>query len=168
MKTTQDIYKYCTVCATELKADDGHKVCPNCGKHYYFNAKPCVAILITNDEGEVLMTKRAADPFKDWWDVPGGFVEEHETLEEAMRRELKEETGLEVSDLKYEGSLWEDYHFQGEIVPIVAAFFSGKAAGSQEVTVDDDVSDYKFVPREAVDVESIAFKNQREFVRRIL
>lgn len=54
-----------------------------------------VDIIIKTEEGVVLI-KRKNDPFKGKWAIPGGFVEYGETVENAARREVKEETGLEV------------------------------------------------------------------------
>ena len=147
---------------------DHYLECPNCGKQYFFNAKPTVGLVLFNSKDEILLTKRARDPFKDWWDVPGGFVEPGESLEQAVERELKEETGLSVSDLKYICSVPEDYNFRDEIIPVVAATFTGKANDSEKVIVADDVSDYKFVPSQEVDIDSIAFTSQREVLRKIL
>lgn len=161
----RDTYKFCTNCRTELVPREGYKICPSCQKHYFFNAKPCVALILTNSKNEVLLTKRAFEPFKDWWDLPGGFVEEDETLEQAAQREVKEETNLEIKDPQYAGSMSEDYHFQGEIISVVVAIFTAKVPDDAEVTITDELSDYAFVAWADIDFESIAFDNQREFLK---
>jgi 8-oxo-dGTP diphosphatase len=48
------------------------------------------------DGGRILMVERGREPLKDWWSLPGGVVETGERLETALRREVREETGLEV------------------------------------------------------------------------
>ncbi|MEX2702524.1 MAG: NUDIX domain-containing protein [Candidatus Baldrarchaeota archaeon] len=53
------------------------------------------AIIKTNDD-KVVLVKRKNPPYKGWWALPGGIVEYGETVEEAVKREVKEETGLEV------------------------------------------------------------------------
>lgn len=58
-----------------------------------------VAVLRLNDLPEILLVQRKDPPYKDMWALPGGFMEMEETLEEAARRELKEETGIEAGEL---------------------------------------------------------------------
>jgi 8-oxo-dGTP diphosphatase len=48
---------------------------------------------------EILLVKRSREPFRDRWALPGGFVDEHEPLEAAASRELKEECGIEGVEL---------------------------------------------------------------------
>ncbi len=57
------------------------------------------AIVLTKQPAKILLIKRKKDPFAGMWALPGGFIEMDETLEQACRRELKEETGLTAETL---------------------------------------------------------------------
>lgn len=54
-------------------------------------------------DNAVVLIRRAFEPFKSWYALPGGFVEAGETVEDACRRETREETGLVVGDLRLIG-----------------------------------------------------------------
>ena len=79
--------------------------------------EPTVGALIFNPTGELLLLK--SHKWHGMYVVPGGHVELGETLEEALRREVKEETNLEVYDIQfilfqefiYDESFWERRHF---------------------------------------------------------
>jgi 8-oxo-dGTP diphosphatase len=71
---------------------------------------------------EVLLIKRAGDPFKGLWALPGGFVDEDESLEEAAARELLEETGLSRIRLEQIGAFGDpDRDPRGHTVSVVFA-----------------------------------------------
>ncbi|MBO7444922.1 MAG: NUDIX hydrolase [Bacteroidales bacterium] len=55
-----------------------------------------VVLSFDGNQLRMLLIRRGKDPYKDLWAFPGGFMDEHETLEEAAQRELKEETGLKA------------------------------------------------------------------------
>ena len=90
--------RYCTACAAPLEQRDATEyVCAN--GHEYWNephASACVAVL---RDGQVLLARRGREPRKGRYVLPGGFVEFDETPYEAARREMREETGLEVDEL---------------------------------------------------------------------
>jgi ADP-ribose pyrophosphatase YjhB (NUDIX family) len=90
--------RYCTECAAPLSQRDATEyVCAN--GHKYWNephASACVAVL---REGQVLLARRAVEPRKGKYVIPGGFVDFDETPYEAARRELREETGLDATEL---------------------------------------------------------------------
>lgn len=62
-----------------------------------------VLLLRDGDRTKILLVQRKFDPYKGLWATPGGFIEMDETLEEAARRELLEETGLTVDHLVFVG-----------------------------------------------------------------
>lgn len=162
----RDSYKFCPWCKAELKQKPDHKVCPSCDRQYYFNPKPTVSIVLINNQDQLLLTKRLREPFKDWWDLPGGFVEQGETFEEAAKRELKEEVNANPQDLKYIGSFSDDYRYRGTIIPVVAAVFTAEISDNTTIVVADDVSDYKFMKISEIEIDKIAFASQRLFIQK--
>ena len=90
-----DNWRFCPRCGAELKPSDDHLACGTCGERYWANAIPGVQGILERD-GRVLLARRAHDPRKGHWDLPGGFVNETEHPLDALRREFREETGLDV------------------------------------------------------------------------
>jgi 8-oxo-dGTP diphosphatase len=72
-------------------------------KYTYEYPRPAVtsdiAVLRLEEIPEILLIQRKDSPFKDMWALPGGFMEMEESLEEAARRELVEETGIRAGEL---------------------------------------------------------------------
>lgn len=102
-----------------------------------------VDILIINDTTEeILLIKRLNEPFKDYWALPGGFVDENEDLEEAAHRELKEETNLEVEDLYQLGAFGAPGRDpRGHMISIA---YLGYSSDVENVKAMDDAKELKW------------------------
>ena len=100
-------WRYCPRCRGELRGDRGKLECAACGFVVYASSKTTVAALVLDENGRVLLGRRAFEPFKGRWDTPGGFLEEGEHPLDGLRRELREETGLEVEPVDFLGA-WMD------------------------------------------------------------
>lgn len=90
---------FCEKCGTAYTERVWPRVCSNCHHIRYLNPV-AAAIAMVPVEDTLLYVKRAIEPQKGLWAMPGGFMDFNESAEEAAARELKEETGLELdSDL---------------------------------------------------------------------
>jgi len=110
---TRALFSFCPYDGTRLAAHgdgEGHArpACPACGFVDYANPKPCVAVVI-EDNGRVLLGRRAFEPSVGLWDILGGFLEAGETAEDAVHREIAEESGLQVRITHYLGSFPDVY-----------------------------------------------------------
>jgi NAD+ diphosphatase len=97
-------HAFCGACGHRLedKADEQAKACPQCGLVNYPRITPAVIVSVTRDERILLARNRLAKiPF---YSVLAGFVEPSETLEECVEREVGEEVGISVRNIRYFGS----------------------------------------------------------------
>lgn len=91
---------YCIECGTQLSQKNTVEyTCAN--GHTYYNNPRVGVVLIFQKDNKVLFSRRAHEPKQGKWDMPGGFVDPGETLEEAAIREAKEELGIDVEALHY-------------------------------------------------------------------
>lgn len=92
--------KFCSNCATTLvfgEVNDEHLPryhCPNCGMIHYENPKIIVACLPIWDN-KIMLCRRGIEPQLGFWNIPGGFMENKESVESGALREMMEETGCE-------------------------------------------------------------------------
>lgn len=97
-------HQFCGRCGTRThnKENERAKECPQCGLIHYPRISPAVIVLIER-ENRLLLARSKRHP-TGMYSVLAGFVEPGETLEEAVVREIREEVGIEIKDIKYFGS----------------------------------------------------------------
>jgi NAD+ diphosphatase len=123
-------HQYCGKCgnSTENKADERAKICHQCGSIYYPRLSPAIIVAVLKDN-QILLAHSRRFPVK-FYSVLAGFVEPGETLEECVKREVREEVGIAVKKICYFGS--QPWPFPDSLM---IAFTAEYAAG--EIQIDN-------------------------------
>jgi NAD+ diphosphatase len=137
----QKNHRYCGRCSapTAMKPDEFVMVCPSCGLMAYPRISPAVMVLISR--GDDLLLARSPHFRSGMFSALAGFVEAGETLEQCAVREVREEVGVEITNLRY---------FQSQPWPfpdsLMLAFFADYAGG--EITPDpSEIEEAGWFPR---------------------
>jgi NADH pyrophosphatase NudC (nudix superfamily) len=138
--------QYCSRCGNpyEFKEESGkiRPVCPRCGFIFYKNPSPGVSVLIAENE-RVLLCKRGPGNFQSGkWCLPCGFMEFDEDFLIAARREVKEETGL---DVKLQNIINVSFNFLSPEVHSLVIVLDGKIIGG-ELCPGDDIEEAEWFP----------------------
>lgn len=139
-------FKFCPKCGSNRFVENNFKSkrCENCGFIYYFNSCASTIALIVNDKEELLIATRAHEPAKGTFDLPGGFVDMYETGEEAVAREVKEETNLEVTNVRYLFSIVNIYNYSDFDVHTLDLVYLCDVQSTDNLKAEDDVSKLEF------------------------
>jgi len=163
-------FKFCPVCGSArwVENDFKSKRCEDCGFVYYANPSSATAALIVNERGELLVVRRVKEPAKDTLDLPGGFVDMGETIEQGMRREIAEETGLQVDEMTYLFSIPNEYRYSDMVIHTIDCFFLVLVSDDVNPVGADDAADAHWIPLKDLHTEDIGLKSIRQGVERFL
>jgi NAD+ diphosphatase len=164
----EKILKFCPRCSGPfVPQHDFSFICRDCGLHFFSNACAAVCALIVDSEGKLLVTKRGKDPKKGMLDLPGGFVDPLETIEDALRREIREELGVDVTDMKYLCSFPNRYVYSGLTYFTIDMAFICSIDDIKKIKPADDVEDALFIEPDKIDLGHIAFESIRNIIKSI-
>jgi ADP-ribose pyrophosphatase YjhB (NUDIX family) len=134
----------------------------------YINPSAAVAAFILNEKEELLVTIRANEPAKGSCDLPGGFVDDNESAELALIRELNEELGITVGRAEYLFSLPNQYLYSGWTLPTLDMFYLVKIGTEIVPVAADDVADFEFVPLHRLNPQQFGLHSIRNAVSRFV
>ena len=142
--------RFCSQCAAPLPAPPP-VTCAACDTSHWLDAKPCAGAMVTR-RGRLMLVRRAHEPWRGLWDIPGGFCGPREHPVEAAVREVREETGLVVTIGPLLGMWMDTYAPEGADSDKVTLniYFHARVDGPAETTTDpNEVAEIGwFAPRE--------------------
>lgn len=150
---------YCGCCGGKMGFSHKERamICSECGNLQYPRISPVIMAAVT-DKDRLLVTRYAGRPYKGLALI-AGFVEIGESLEEALRREVMEEVGLQVKELRYFGS--QPWGFSDSVI---SGFFA-KLDGSDAVRLDrDELSEAVWLSREEIPPQNTGISITAEMI----
>lgn len=147
---------FCPRCGAKLveSKDFTAMQCPDCGELLFPRIDPCIIVLVR--KGEKILLARHAQRNQDIYACLAGFVEAGETIENAVRREIFEETGIKVKNIQYRGS--QSWPFPQQLM---LGFYADYESG--EITLQkEEITDARWFDRDNLPASpapgSIAYK----------
>ena len=148
-------FNYCPRCGTSVTHKElfgrVRAVCPQCEWIHFLDPKVAAAVLIEQD-GRVLLVRRAGEPFRGLWSLPAGFINGGEDPAEAAARECLEETGLTVRVTRVLDIISGKEHPRG--ADFIIVYQAEVLAG--ELKPDDDADAVEWFARE--NLPQLAFR----------
>ena len=159
---------FCPVCGEAALETVSNKqfVCDACQFTFFQNVASAVMVALCYQD-ELLVATRARDPGLGMWDLPGGFVDPDESMEEAVVRELHEELDIVVSGAQYIFSNSNTYIYKNVEYKTCDAFFVVELEEKPAMNAQDDVASVEWIKLADVDPEKFAFGSTKKAVNEL-
>ena len=161
------LFRYCPRCSGPRAADNSGQIpfrCSVCGLLYYFSPTVAAAAWLFGPDGRVLLIRRAHDPAAGKFGIPGGFIDIGETAEDGLRREVREEVGLEVNAIRFLTSFPNFYTYREVTYPVLDLIFTATAMKPESAKSLDGVAGLEWRLPVEIDPEELAFPSMRNSV----
>ncbi|MEZ9874516.1 nucleotide pyrophosphohydrolase [Vibrio breoganii] len=160
---------YCPKCGVKSLATIKNQFnCSECDFTFFQNMAAAVmaAVIKQNADSEtmLLVATRSREPGKGQWDLPGGYVDPHESAETALNRELKEEIGVEPKSFQYLTSFPNVYPYKEVVYTTCDMVFIVTLDDEAQIIADDDVESLSWMPLDEIDLNGFAFESTKQAV----
>jgi ADP-ribose pyrophosphatase YjhB (NUDIX family) len=144
--------RFCDRCGTRLD-ERPPTTCRGCGAEQWIDGKACANLVVLDDDGRILLVRRAHAPWLDRWSAPGGFCNELEHPLAAAEREVLEETGLRARVTGFLG-IWVDRYADdqadedADVISVV--YYLGRPLGGEPAPRDGECSEIGWFPLDSL------------------
>lgn len=155
--------RFCAQCGGELhnerikESEPERAVCAQCGAVSYLDPKVVACCLVIRDN-MVLLLKRAIEPERSKWVLPGGYVDRGETVEDAVLRELREECALKATVDGVSGV----YSYAGDAHVVIVYRVS---AGEGDPSARDETEEARWFSVDEIPWQDLAFRSTADALR---
>lgn len=161
---------FCEACGAKLQQKESLVWwCETCQTNYYANPKPGAEIVLYR-EGKILISKRGVEPEKGKFDMPGGFTELHESLEDSLIREAEEELGISshaYSAPVYVRSYNAPYQYGENLYRVLVVVYAAQLHKEVEPIANDDVASVQWITESEIETTDWANEEQRTTAKMI-
>ena len=159
-------FRFCPFCGGSHFEWEGRKshLCADCGHRFFTNPAAAVIAVIENERGEVLFVRRKYNPAKGMLDLPGGFVDCGERAEDALKREVLEEVGLQVVGADFLTTLPNTYLYDGLLYYTTDLAFRCKVGDWSLLSAGDDAAECCLMTLSEVKPDDIGLDSIRKLV----
>lgn len=163
------LFKFCPTCGSKniIAPGENNMRCLDCSYIFYHNTAAATAAILIY-KGQIIFTRRGKNPGKGMLDLPGGFVDYNESAETAILREITEETGFVVKNLKYFGSMNNQYLYKDVLYHTCDLVFTGDVDSIESFHPNDEIQELVLVHPENVKVEEMAFISLQKMMLKYL
>ena len=145
---------------SEHRGEPRRQTCPHCGYRVYHNPIAAVEVYFVR-RGRLLLVRRMRPPRAGFWDVPGGFLEVGEDPVRGVRREVREEMNVTVTNLELFGAYGSGYYFQRELTSVVVLTYVANFRGRIRLNHENSESSWVPLPK----AHRLAFLHQQRAIR---
>jgi NADH pyrophosphatase NudC (nudix superfamily) len=160
-------FRFCPKCGKRVIAarDNKSMRCRSCGYVYFHNCTASVAAIVETPRG-IILTVRKKDPKKGLLDLPGGFTDYNESMEQALVRELKEELNIGVKEISYFGSFPNVYPYKNVTYFTIDTVFVCTPKSLAPLRMNNEIADVVFTRPAFIDFSRIGFTSTKQVLRK--